>query len=187
MKKILLFVTIFTFSLNLHAEEKKVYFAGGCFWCMEESFDQVKGVLSSISGYSGGHLKNPSYQDVIYKDTGHVEAIEITYDSNIVNYESLLNIYWRNIDPFDSEGQFCDKGKSYRSVIFFQNQLEKEFINKSFKNLESKFDREIVTLIWEFKEFYPAEDYHQNYYQENSGAGYCQFVIRPKMQKLGFE
>ena len=92
MKKILLFVTILIFSLNLHAEEKKAYFAGGCFWCMEESFDQIEGVLSSISGYSGGHLKNPTYQDVIYKDTGHVEAIEITYDSKIVSYEKLLNI-----------------------------------------------------------------------------------------------
>ena len=92
MKKILLFVTLFTLNFNLHAVEKKVYFAVGCCWCMEESFDQVEGVLSSISGYSGGHLKNPSYQDVIYKDTGHVEAIEITYDSNIVSYESLLNI-----------------------------------------------------------------------------------------------
>ena len=167
MKKILLFVTILTLSFNLYAEEKKAYFAGGCFWCMEESFDQIEGVLSSISGYSGGHLKNPTYQDVIYKDTGHVEAIEITYDSKIVSYEKLLNIYWRNIDPFDSEGQFCDKGKSYRSVIFFQNQLEKEFIDKSFKNLESKFNREIVTLVWKFKKFYPAEDYHQDYYEKN--------------------
>ena len=92
MKKIFLFVTILSFSFNLYAEEKKAYFAGGCFWCMEESFDQIDGVLSSISGYSGGHLKNPTYQDVIYKDTGHVETIEITYDSNIVSYESLLNI-----------------------------------------------------------------------------------------------
>ena len=114
MKNILLFVTILLINQNSYALEKKAYFAGGCFWCMEESFDQVEGVLSSISGYSGGHLKNPTYQDVIYKDTGHVEAIEITYDSNIVSYESLLNVYWRNIDPFDSEGQFCDKGKSYR-------------------------------------------------------------------------
>ena len=152
---------------NENLSFKKAYFAGGCFWCMEESFDQIEGVLSSISGYSGGHLKNPTYQDVIYKDTGHVEAIEITYNSNVVSYESLLNIYWRNIDPFDSEGQFCDKGKSYRSVIFFQNQLEKEFIDKSFKNLESKFNREIVTLVWKFEKFYPAEDYHQDYYEKN--------------------
>ena len=168
MKKILLFVTIFLIILNLSASEnKKAYFAGGCFWCMEESFDSVDGVLSSISGYSGGHLKNPTYQDVIYKDTGHVEAIEITYDPEIVSYEKLLNVYWRNIDPFDAEGQFCDKGKSYRSVIFFQNNLEKEFINKSFSNLEKTFNNKIVTLVWEFEKFYPAEDYHQDYYEKN--------------------
>ena len=168
MKKILLFVTIFLINLNLSASEnKKAYFAGGCFWCMEESFDSVDGVVSSISGYSGGHLKNPTYQDVIYKDTGHVEAIEITYDPEIVSYEKLLNVYWRNIDPFDAEGQFCDKGKSYRSVIFFQNQLEKEFINKSFSNLEKTFNNKIVTLVWEFEKFYPAEDYHQDYYEKN--------------------
>mgnify|MGYP001200943054 FL=1 len=168
MKKILLFVTIFLINLNLSASEnKKAYFAGGCFWCMEESFDSIDGVLSSISGYSGGHLKNPTYQDVIYKDTGHVEAIEITYDPEIVSYEKLLNVYWRNIDPFDAEGQFCDKGKSYRSVIFFQNNLEKEFINKSFSNLEKTFNNKIVTLVWEFEKFYPAEDYHQDYYEKN--------------------
>ena len=168
MKKILLFVTIFLINLNLSASEnKKAYFAGGCFWCMEESFDSVDGVVSSISGYSGGHLKNPTYQDVIYKYTGHVEAIEITYDPEIVSYEKLLNVYWRNIDPFDAEGQFCDKGKSYRSVIFFQNKLEKEFINKSFSNLEKTFNNKIVTLVWEFEKFYPAEDYHQDYYEKN--------------------
>ena len=134
---------------------------------MEESFDQVDGVISTISGYSGGHLKNPTYQDVIYKDTGHVEAIEITYDSKKINYEKLLDIYWKNIDPFDSAGQFCDKGKSYRSVIFFQTQLEKELIEKSFKKIEKLFKNKIVTLVWKYEIFYPAEDYHQDYYEKN--------------------
>ena len=167
MKRILI-ILLFIFHNNLNAgENKKAYFAGGCFWCMEESFDQVKGVISTISGYSGGHLKNPTYQDVIYKDTGHVEAIEIIYDPKIVNYEKLLNVYWKNIDPFDSAGQFCDKGKSYRSVIFFQTQPEKEFIEKSFKKLEKKFKNKIVTLVWKFEKFYPAEDYHQDYYEKN--------------------
>ena len=134
---------------------------------MEESFDQVKGVISTISGYSGGNLKNPTYEDVIYKDTGHVEAIEVTYNPREVSYQNLLDIYWKNIDPFDSAGQFCDKGKSYRSVIFFQTQLEKELIDKSFKRLEKIFDEKIVTLVWEYKNFYPAEDYHQDYYEKN--------------------
>ena len=167
MKKVLIII-VFLIHSNLNADEnKKAYFAGGCFWCMEESFDQVKGVISTVSGYSGGHLKNPTYQDVIYKDTGHVEAIEVIYDPKIVNYEKLLDIYWKNIDPFDSAGQFCDKGKSYRSVIFFQTQLEKETIEKSFKKLEKIFNNKIVTLVWKFEKFYPAEDYHKDYYEKN--------------------
>ena len=167
MKKVLV-ILIFLFHINLNsAENKKAYFAGGCFWCMEESFDQVEGVVSTTSGYSGGHLKNPTYQDVIYKDTGHVEAIEVVYDPKIVNYQKLLDIYWKNIDPFDSAGQFCDKGKSYRSVIFFQTQPEKEFIEKSLKKLEKIFKKKIVTLVWKFEKFYPAEDYHQDYYEKN--------------------
>ena len=168
MKKYFIIVFIFILNSFANAQEfKKVYFAGGCFWCMEESFDQVNGVVSTISGYSGGHLKNPTYQDVIYKDTGHVEAIEITYNPKIVSFNELLDIYWKNIDPFDSAGQFCDKGKSYRSVIFFQTQPEKEFIQKSFKKLEKIFNNKIVTLVWKFEKFYPAEDYHQDYYEKN--------------------
>ena len=167
MKKVLI-IFAFLIHFNLNADEnKKAYFAGGCFWCMEESFDQVEGVISTISGYSGGHLKNPTYQDVVYKDTGHVEAIEVVYDPKVVSYEKLLDIYWKNIDPFDSAGQFCDKGKSYRSVIFFQTQPEKEFIEKSFKKLEKIFNNKIVTLVWKFEKFYPAEDYHQDYYEKN--------------------
>ena len=167
MKKFLLILICF-FHINLYAEEnKKVYFAGGCFWCMEESFDKVDGVISVVSGYSGGHLKNPKYADVVYTDSGHVEAVEITYDSSIIDYKELLNIYWKNIDPFDAEGQFCDKGKSYRSVIFFDNQPQKKIIDNSFQQLEKKFNKKIVTLIWKFEKFYKAESFHQNYYEDN--------------------
>jgi len=168
MKKITLVLIIYLINSSLFATEtKKAYFAGGCFWCMEESYDQVQGVLSSISGYSGGHLKNPKYEDVIYKDTGHVEVIEVTYDPSIVSYKKLLDIYWKNIDPFDAEGQFCDKGKSYRSVIFFENENQKKLIDKSFKKIEQKFNRKIVTLVWKFDVFYTAENYHQDYYEKN--------------------
>ena len=149
-------------------EYKQAYFAGGCFWCMEESFDQVKGVIKSISGYSGGHVKNPTYKQVIYEKTGHVEAIEVTYDPNIINYKKLLNVFWENIDPFDATGQFCDKGESYRSVAFYRNKTQKNHIEKNVKDIENKFkDKKVVTLIWEFEKFYPAEEYHQNYYQNN--------------------
>ena len=182
MKKII-FLIIVLFNLNIFNslagtlsvtstssknEYKKAYFAGGCFWCMEESFDKVKGVIKSISGYSGGHVKNPTYKQVIYKDTGHVEAIEVYYDPKLTSYEELLKVFWLNIDPFDAKGQFCDKGKSYRSVAFYQSIKQKKLIENSITSIEKKFNKKkIVTLVWEFEKFYPAEDYHQNYYQNN--------------------
>ncbi len=168
MKKILIIaIFIIIHNKSYSSEIKKAYFAGGCFWCMEESFDKINGVVKSVSGYSGGHLKNPSYRDVIYKDTGHVEAIEISYDSKVVSYNDLLNVFWKNIDPFDKFGQFCDKGKSYRSVAFYQNKDQKKKIKSSIDRIEIRFNSNVVTLVWEFKEFYPAEDYHQDYYQKN--------------------
>jgi methionine-S-sulfoxide reductase len=153
--------------LSIKTSYQKVYFAGGCFWCMEESFDKIEGVISSVSGYSGGNLINPTYEDVIYKDTGHVEAIEITYDPKKTSYIKLLDIFWKNIDPFDKYGQFCDKGKSYRSVIFFQNKNQEKVIKNSVRKIEKKFDTKVVTLVWKFDKFYQAENYHQDYYQRN--------------------
>jgi len=150
------------------AEYKKAYFAGGCFWCMEESFDKAKGVIKSVSGYSGGHVKNPTYKQVVYKDTGHVEAITVFYDSNLTSYKKLLKVFWENIDPFDADGQFCDKGKSYRSVVFYENLKQKKLIQNSILDIEKKFTKKkVATLVWKFKKFYPAEDYHQDYYQNN--------------------
>ena len=167
MKKVLIILICF-FHINLYAEEnKKIYFAGGCFWCMEESFDKVEGVISVVSGYSGGHLKNPTYADVVYTDSGHVEAVEITYDPKLISYEKLLDTYWKNIDPFDAKGQFCDKGKSYRSVIFFSDIKQKDLINISFKKVEKMFNKKIVTLVWKFDKFYKAESFHQDYYENN--------------------
>ena len=154
------------FSLAKNINE--AYFAGGCFWCMEEFFEKVKGVEKVISGYSGGKTKNPTYEEVTYGDTGHFEAIKIIYDQDTINYQELLKLYWKNIDPFDSVGQFCDKGLSYRSVAFYKNQNEKMEIENSIKNIEKRFSgKKVVTFIREFKKFYPAEEYHQDYYQEN--------------------
>ena len=147
---------------------KEAYFAGGCFWCMEEFFENVKGVEEVISGYSGGKTENPTYKEVTYGNTGHFEVAKITYDENIIKYKGLLDLYWQNIDPFDSAGQFCDKGLSYRSVAFYQNQNEKREVENSIKNIEKRFKgKKVVTFIRKFKKFYPAEDYHQDYYQEN--------------------
>jgi len=172
MKKIIIYILfsqtlLFYYNQVIAGEYKKVYFAGGCFWCMEESFDKVEGVIKSISGYSGGKLKNPTYKDVIYKDTGHVETIEITYDPTKVSYDKLVEVFWKNIDPFDKYGQFCDKGKSYRSVIFYENNNQKKVIKESILEIERRFNSQVVTLLWKFDKFYQAEDYHQDYYQNN--------------------
>ena len=148
MKKIFLVVLFLILSSNLQAANvKKVYFAGGCFWCMEESFDKIEGVVRTISGYSGGHVKNPKYKDVVKNNTGHYETLEITYDPSIINFDKLLDIYWINIDPFDAAGQFCDKGESYRSVVFFENSNQKEIIDTSIKNIEKKFNKKVVTYV----------------------------------------
>ena len=167
MVKVLFFLLLLFHNTVNSSEIKKAYFAGGCFWCMEETFDKINGVIKSVSGYSGGHLANPTYKEVIYKDTGHVETIEITYDATILTFEELLEIFWKNIDPFDRYGQFCDKGKSYRSVVFYQNIKQKKIINNSLKRIEKKFNADVVTLVWSFEKFYQAEDYHQDYYQKN--------------------
>ncbi len=168
MKKTLLIIFFLSFPVNLNTENiSKVYFAGGCFWCMEESFDKVEGVIKTISGYSGGHVKNPKYKDVIKNNTGHYETLEIVYDPNITNFEKLLALYWINIDPFDATGQFCDKGESYKSVIFFEDVKQKRIIENSIKEIENKFDKKVVTYVKKFREFFVAETYHQDYYEKN--------------------
>tara|TARA_Y100000816_G_C25927697_1_gene483763 strand:+ start:107 stop:682 length:576 start_codon:yes stop_codon:yes gene_type:complete len=152
----------FALSNNLN----KTYFAGGCFWCMEESFEKLSGVKEVISGYSGGTTSNPTYKEVTYGNTGHFEVVEIIYDKNIISYEELLRNFWVNVDPFDAFGQFCDKGYSYRSVAFYQNEYEKNKIEESIVEIEDKFNKRVLTYVREFKVFYKAEDKHQDYYQE---------------------
>ena len=152
----------YAFSENLN----KAYFAGGCFWCMEESFEKLEGVKEVISGYSGGTTSNPTYKEVTFGDTGHFEVVEIIYNNNIISYNELLKNFWINIDPFDAFGQFCDKGYSYRSVAFYQNAYEKNQIEKSISEIENKFSKRVVTYVRKFEIFYKAEDKHQDYYQE---------------------
>ena len=143
----------------------KAYFAGGCFWCMEESFENILGVSKVISGYSGGTTENPTYKEVTYGNTGHFEVIEVIYIPEVVSYEKLLEEFWLNIDPFDAAGQFCDKGYSYRSVAFYQNTNEKKLIEKNIKELENRFNKKVVTYIRGFEKFYRAEEYHQDFYK----------------------
>ena len=170
MKKIIFIVltTILCSNFSYSKDINEAYFAGGCFWCVEEFFENSKGVEEVISGYSGGNTEDPTYKEVTYGNTGHFEAAKIIYDADIISYKELLNLYWKNIDPFDSVGQFCDKGLSYRSVVFYTNKNEKDEIKNSITNIEKKFKgKKVVSFIRKFKFFYPAEDYHQDYYKEN--------------------
>ena len=168
MKTLFYIFLILIFSTkNLNAQNlTKVYFAGGCFWCMEESFENLNGVSEVVSGYSGGKTKNPTYKEVTYGDTGHFETIEVIYDSSVISYEKLLDNFWINIDPFDEYGQFCDKGYSYRSVAFYQSKEQKIMIEESINKIQKKFEKKVVTFVRKFEEFYKAEDKHQDYYQE---------------------
>lgn len=144
-----------------------VILAGGCFWCMEPPYDKTDGVISTISGYSGGKGANPTYEQVSAGSTGHLEVVKIEYDPAKVSYEKLLEIFWVNIDPLDADGQFCDKGSQYRSAIFFGNEKEKELAEASKKQIADKLGQEVMTDILPAADFYPAEDYHQDYYMKN--------------------
>ena len=163
------FFIIFFFLININfsysAQKDKAYFAGGCFWCVEESFEKLKGVEEVISGYSGGITENPTYKEVTYGNTGHFEVVEIIYDKKVISFEQLLENFWVNIDPFDAYGQFCDKGYSYRSVAFYQNDEEKKLIEKDVNDLQNKFNKKVVTYIRNFEKFYKAEEYHQDFYK----------------------
>ena len=153
--RLLLFIFLNLIITNsvLASEKSKAYFAGGCFWCMEESFEKLTGVEKVISGYSGGKTENPTYEEVTYGNTGHLEVVEVIYDASLISFEELLKNFWLNIDPFDPYGQFCDKGYSYRYAAFYTNQKEKDLIEKDFKRLEKKFNKKVVTYIKEFEKF----------------------------------
>ncbi|OZU87668.1 peptide-methionine (S)-S-oxide reductase [Virgibacillus indicus] len=148
---------------------QKATFAGGCFWCMVRPFDQWDGVKSVISGYTGGHLENPTYEDVKAGTTGHYEAVEIIYDSSIIAYEDILKIYWQQIDPTDDGGQFQDRGDSYRTAVFYHDEDQRRLAEDYKQKLgqSGTFSKPIVTKIIPAAEFYAAEDYHQNFYKKN--------------------
>ena len=168
MKKLFIIFVCLCFSTNSFSENlKKAYFAGGCFWCMEESFDKVKGVKVTTSGYSGGHVKNPTYKQVVQENTGHLESVEVVYDSNVTTYTALVDAYFKSIDPFDSEGQFCDKGYSYRSGILYQDLNQKKIIDRKILEIETKFKKKTFIILKKFNKFYKAENYHQDFYEKN--------------------
>lgn len=157
-------------NIHAHAEEDhlaRALFAGGCFWCIEAELQELEGVKSVTSGYTGGELENPTYEAISRGDTGHAEAVEVIYDPDIISYEQLLTIYWSNIDPTDPGGQFYDRGDQYRTEIFYLDDTQKLAAETSKMRLQGTLDKPIVTEITQAGPFYPAEDYHQDYYQTN--------------------
>lgn len=154
-------------------------FAGGCFWCMVTPFEELPGIVGIVSGYTGGHTVNPTYQEVCTDTTGHAEAVQITFEPDMFPYEELLELFWRQIDPTDAGGQFCDRGTSYRTAIFYHSEAQRQAAEASKQKLQEsgRFDRPIVTPIVPASEFYPAEEYHQDYHKKNP--------LRYKMYRRG--
>jgi len=188
LRIILIIIILFSAGISINSQQviEKATFAGGCFWCIEAVFEKTEGVLEAISGYTGGTLQDPTYEDVSTGKTGHYEAVEVHYDSSEITYSELLNIFWKQIDPTDSIGQFSDRGSQYRTAIFYHNDEQKFLAEKSIEDLSEsgRFQEEIVTQILPVLEFYPAEEYHQNYYEKNSimyegyhiGSGRADFI-----------
>ncbi|WP_078546315.1 peptide-methionine (R)-S-oxide reductase MsrB [Litchfieldia alkalitelluris] len=153
----------------MDSKQQKATFAGGCFWCMVKPFDEMPGIIKVESGYTGGWKENPTYEEVCSETTGHYEAVQITFDPDVFPYDELLTLYWQQIDPTDPGGQFYDRGGSYKTAIFYHNNYQQQLAEESKKKLEQsgRFAKPVVTEILPAKEFYPAEDYHQQYYKKN--------------------
>jgi len=185
MKLIIILFIINISTMESQEIEKKIYFGGGCFWCIEAFFENINGVSSVISGYSGGNIENPTYQQVITGKTNHAEICQITYNPKEINLKSLLEIFFTSHDPTTLNRQGNDIGTQYRSIIFYNNEQEKkqitDFISEIQKNI---FEKKIITEIKKMKQFYIAEDYHQNFYKTNTDYPYCKIIITPKIQEL---
>ncbi|MGB5242836.1 MAG: peptide-methionine (S)-S-oxide reductase MsrA [Lutimonas sp.] len=195
MKKIIFIFLCFAFSFNLTAQKTNIknmdkkeiaIFGNGCFWCTEAIFMQLKGVESVLPGYSGGKIKNPSYKEVCTGNTGHAEVIQIIFDPNTISFRELLEVFFYTHDPTTLNRQGNDVGTQYRSAIFYNSENQKDDAELIIRQLEAErvYDRRIVTEITAFDVFYPAEDYHQNYYNNNKDQPYCRAVINPKLDKF---
>ena len=180
---IIFMVAIFAHN-TLLAETDKVIVAGGCFWCVEADFEGLDGVKEAISGYTGGTLKNPSYKEVVQGGTGHYEAVEIEFDSSVISLDKILYIFLRSVDVTDDGGQFCDRGESYRTAIFTKNKSQNEKAQSAIENAQDELGRKIVTKVLELKNFYIAEDYHQNYYK---GENFVLTRFGPRKQSKAYK
>lgn len=157
---------------------------GGCFWCVEAVFERVEGVIDVVSGYAGGHKKNPTYKEVTSGGTGHAEVCQIMFDKDKISYDEILDIFWEAHDPTTLNRQGNDRGTQYRSAIYYQGENQKLAVQKSIKKAEKLFDDPITTEVKELDKFYVAEGYHQDYFENNPNAPYCTFIIAPKINKL---
>jgi peptide-methionine (S)-S-oxide reductase len=165
LRKLLIALTLATSSTVAIAETEEAFFAGGCFWCMESDYEGLDGVTAVVSGFIGGTLKNPTYSG---NHKGHYEAVKVTYDADIISYQRLLEKYWLSVDPFDNSGQFCDKGPSYRAAIFADNQAQKKQALASLEQVEKQFQNTpVYTEVLDANQFWPVEEYHQDYYLKN--------------------
>jgi len=165
-------------------KKERLVLGGGCFWCIEAVFADIKGILSAVSGYTGGHRANPTYESICTGVSGHAEIVDISYDADIVSMSELLEIFFVVHNPTTLNQQGADKGTQYRSVIYYKDAEEKQVIMDAIKKAQEDFTDKIVTEVSELEDVYEAEAYHQNYYKLNSSQGYCQVVIAPKLQKL---
>lgn len=190
---LLLAVSLFTFlpTMNASPDSKEktsntqlATLGGGCFWCLEAAFEKFRGVKAVTSGYSDGTIDNPTYKQVCSGHTGHAEVVQIEFDPNVISYEQLLEVFWEIHDPTTLNRQGADVGTQYRSVILYHNDAQKAAAEKSKSEAEKKFKDPVTTQIVPLKRFYPAEDYHQDYFRKNPNQPYCAYVISPKLQKL---
>lgn len=191
MKKAILITFIHLISISTMAQNPKgnkeiATLGGGCFWCTEAIFKELKGVSTVTSGYSGGDIINPSYREVCSGRTGHAEVIDVEFNPQTISFTDILEVFFATHDPTTLNRQGADVGTQYRSAIFYHSQQQKEIAEQIIKqfNKEQVFENPVVTEVTEWKNFYPAEDYHQNYAENNPGQGYCQFVIIPKLEKF---
>ena len=183
-KILIIFIGAISAHNTLLAETDKVIVAGGCFWCVEADFEGLDGVKEAVSGYTGGTLKNPSYKQVVQGGTGHYEAVEIEFDSSVISLDKILYIFLRSVDVTDDGGQFCDRGESYRTAIFIINKSQNEKAKSAIKNAQDELGRKIVTKVLELKNFYIAEDYHQNYYK---GENFVLTRFGPRKQSKAYK
>jgi peptide-methionine (S)-S-oxide reductase len=173
--------------VNTTDKTETAVFGGGCFWCIEAVYERIEGVQSVVSGYAGGTKPNPTYREVCSGTTGHAEVVRIEYNPNRISYEELLELFWKAHDPTTSNRQGADMGPQYRSIILYTNEVQKNAAEKSKEKTAAHLNAPVVTEIKPLEVFYPAEDYHQDYYEKHPTLGYCSVIIRPKLKKLGLE